>query len=94
MPDDLAHLNLTFLAVAREFARSHPEEAFIRLGLDREACALLANLSLPDLQRLARSGALIFRLAQSPGQLAANLTLARRDPLLSEVHLLLSAEPA
>ena len=94
MPDDLAHLNLTFLAVAREFARTHPEEALTRLGLDQEACTLMAQLSLQDIQQLARSSALLFRLAQSTGQLAANLSLARRNPLLSEVHLLLSTGPA
>lgn len=94
MREDLAHLNLNFLAVARELARSRPEEALTRMGLDREACTLLAGMSLQDIEQLARSAALVFRLAQSPGQLAASLRLARRDPLLSEVHLLLSAGPA
>jgi flagellar transcriptional activator FlhD len=91
MPDDLSSLNLTFLAIAREMARSRRDEAIIRLGLDQATCDVLGELSLADMQQLARSGALIFRLAQSPEQIKANLSLASRNPVLSEAHLLLSA---
>jgi len=91
MPDDLSSLNLTFLAIAREMARSRRDEALIRLGLDQATCEMLGQLSLADMQQLARSGALVFRLAQSPAQIRANLLLATRNPVLSEAHLLLSA---
>lgn len=94
MPEDIASLNFNFLAIARELARSRREEAITRLGLDAATCDLLGAMSMQDLQELARRGSLVFRLNQSSEQLSANLSLARRNPMLSEAHLLLSGAAA
>jgi hypothetical protein len=88
---DLAQLNLCYLQLAREFARSAREVALTRLGLDAEACAALEGLSLADVQTLAQSRALIFGLRLAPSELAAQAALARTHPVVSEARLLLAA---
>ncbi len=89
---DIAQLNLSFLHVARELARSARELAVTRLGLDAAACAALDRLSVADLQALAHSHALIFGLRMDPAALPMQAELARANRIASGARLLLSAD--
>jgi hypothetical protein len=88
---DLLQLNLSFLHLAREAARSARDVAITRFGLDAEACAALERLSMADLQAIAQSQALVFGLRVEPRALAAHAALARNNPVASEARLLLAA---
>ncbi len=87
---DLAQLNLSFLHVARELARSAREIAITRLGLDAAACAALCRLSVADLQALAHSHSLIFGMRVDPADLSLHARLARTNRAASEARVLLS----
>ena len=89
---DLVQLNLSFLHVARELARSARELAITRLGLDAAACAALCRLSVADLQALAHSHALIFGLRVDPADLSLQAQLARANPTASDARVLLSEQ--
>lgn len=89
---DLVQLNLSFLHVARELARSARELAITRLGLDAAACAALCRLSVADLQALAHSHALIFGLRVDPADLSLQAQLARTNPTASDARVLLSEQ--
>ncbi len=89
---DIAQLNLSFLHVARELARSARELAVTRLGLDAAACAALDRLSVADLQALAHSHALIFGLRVDPAALPMQAELARTNRIASGARLLLAAD--
>ena len=91
---DLVQLNLSFLHVARELARSARELAITRLGLDAAACAALCRLSVADLQALAHSRALIFGLRVDPADLSLQAQLARTNPTASDARVLLSEQRA
>lgn len=90
---DIAQLNLSFLHVARELARSARELAVTRLGLDAAACAALDRLSIADLQALAHSHALIFGLRVDPVDLPMHAELARTNRIASGARLLLATDP-
>jgi hypothetical protein len=87
---DIAQLNLSFLHVARELARSARELAVTRLGLDAAACAALDRLSLADLEALAHSHALIFGLRVDATHLPMQAELARTNQIASGARLLLA----
>jgi|LNFM01.1.fsa_nt_gb hypothetical protein len=89
---DIAQLNLSFLHVARELARSARELAVTRLGLDAAACAALDRLSIADLQALSHSHALIFGLRLDPADLPMQAELARTNRIASGARLLLAAD--
>jgi hypothetical protein len=89
---DLVQLNLSYLHLARELARSARDLAITRLGLDAAACSVLCRLSVADLQALAHSRALIFGLRVAPGELPAQAQLARTNRAASDARVLLSAQ--
>ncbi|MBC7781609.1 MAG: flagellar transcriptional regulator FlhD [Proteobacteria bacterium] len=92
--NDLAELNLSFLHVARELARSARDVAITRLGLDAESCTALERLSVADMHALAHSHALIFSLRVDARDLSAHAELARSNRIASEARLILAVGAA
>ncbi|MGZ0079969.1 flagellar transcriptional regulator FlhD [Methylomonas sp. Kb3] len=80
LDEDLARLNFEYLMLARECARSNPEEAAWRFGLDRVGIDRLAGMTQEQLREHAESSRAVIQLL--PVYTPSNL------PLVAYVDLL------
>lgn len=80
LDEDLARLNFEYLMLARECARSNPEETAWRFGLDRNGIDHLAGMTQEQLREHAESSRAVIQLL--PVYVPSNL------PMVAYVDLL------
>jgi hypothetical protein len=80
LDEDLARLNFEYLMLARECARSNPEETAWRFGLDRAGIDRLAGMTQEQLREHAESSRAVIQLL--PVYAPSNL------PMVAYVNLL------
>ena len=88
---EIVDLNLFWLVKAREFARENRQKAVVVLGLDNELADNLSSLSIDDLNRIARTGVLLFRPRFRPTLWRQLIARGSNSSLSVRLHTLLWA---
>lgn len=87
-------INLSYLLLAQRLINKEKASAMFRLGIDEEMVETLAQLSLPQMMKLAETNQLVCNFRFNDTRTIEQLTKASRVDDLQQIHtgILLSSE--
>jgi flagellar transcriptional activator FlhD len=84
--NEIGDLNLTYLLLAQRLVKEDILKAMFRLGMSRELAALLGNLSLSQIVKLANSSQLLCRFRFNDHPILSALTYDGKNLALQQAH--------
>lgn len=95
LQEGIRDINLTYLMLAQQMIKEDKAAAIFRLGISQDLVEVIANLTPPQVIKMAASNMLLCRFRFDENLLLNMVTGYNKDRMMSQAHaaILMSAQP-
>lgn len=95
LQEGIRDINLTYIMLAQQMIKADKPAAVFRLGISQDFAEVVANLTPPQVIKMASSNMLLCRFRFDENLLLNMVTDYSKDRMMSQAHaaILMSAQP-